>query len=115
MLSKKYRLTSSSDIKKVLANGKSTRSGFLFLKISPNQLSITRFAFSIGVGFSKSAVKRNAMKRKLRAAVAKNLELIKPGYDCLFYTRKQAAGAKDISTEQLVNNCLQTLNLLKNK
>lgn len=113
MLSKQYRLKSSSDIKNVLANGKSTRSGFLFLKFFPNELEYSRFAFSIGVSYSKSATTRNAFKRKMRALIGKNIDQIEKGYDCVFFARRNENIRSIDSVEDLVLNCLIYAKLFK--
>jgi len=115
MLKKQHRLKSSSDIKNVLAHGKSTRSGFLFLKFSANELDVSRFAFSVGTSYSKSAVKRNYLKRRLRIAVANNLGSIKHGFDCVFFLGKGVSPDQMPDPEKQVLRCLTSANLIKNK
>lgn len=115
MLSKNNRLTSSSDIKNVLVNGKSTRSGFLFFKYLPNELGFSRFAFSVGLKFSKSAVRRNSMKRKLRSVILDNLDIIAKGFDCVFVVKKTDKADQHSQARQFAINCLERSGLLKNK
>ncbi len=81
MLPKENRLKSSSEIQKVFKFGKQTRSGFLFLKYLSNKREVSRFAFAVGMKYSKSAVKRNELKRILRALAKKRLPKVKNGLD----------------------------------
>lgn len=108
MLPARNRLRNSLDIKNVFADGKSTRCGFLFLKYVENSEEFTRFAFSIGLSYSRSAVKRNTFKRRLRAIVSKHLDNIKNGFDCVFFVKGANEDKRDKKIlEELVKNCLK--------
>lgn len=85
MLEIKHRLKSPRQIENVFKKGKSTRSGFLFLKYCPNKFRNSRIAFSVGVKFSKKAVDRNRAKRILRSEMKKNLSKLKPGFDIVIF------------------------------
>ncbi len=117
MLSKYHRLRGTSDIKNVFANGKSTRCGFLFLKHFSNSLNTTRVMLSVGLSYSKSAVERNAIRRKFQTISSKHIKDIKKGYDCVFFLEEVSAG--DVNSieilEKHILRCLKKAGLLKNK
>ena len=116
MLPKNLRLKNTKEIKNVFTKGKSTRCGFLFLKYFPNSLEVSRFAISVGLSYSKSAVKRNALKRKIRAAIRENVEKLQGGFDGVFFVR--GVTPENISFEEIEKNvaiCLEKADLLKNK
>jgi len=61
----------------VLDKGKKFKEDFLILKIFPNTLNQTRFAFIVSQKFSKSSAQRNKIKRKLRELVKSRLKNIR--------------------------------------
>ncbi|KKQ67033.1 MAG: ribonuclease P protein component [Candidatus Nealsonbacteria bacterium RIFCSPLOWO2_12_FULL_39_31] len=83
MLSKENRLKKKKDFEDVFKNGRGYKDGFLYLKIIKNNLEPSRFGFVVGVKFSKSAVKRNKIKRWLRELTRINLQVIEKGFDCV--------------------------------
>ncbi len=88
MLVKKHRLKSTKEIENVFRQGKSTRSGFLFLKYCENGLSHSRLAFSVGIKYSKKATERNKAKRLLREEIKHHLHQLTPGFDVVIYLRQ---------------------------
>lgn len=107
MLDIKHRLKSSKQIENVFKKGKSTQSGFLFLKYRPNNLSESRFAFSVGVKFSKKAVDRNRAKRMLRSQILKHLPNIKNGFDIVIFFGKVTPD--ELEKEAIEKNIKQAL------
>lgn len=85
MLPTKNRLRKKIDIEKVFKNGKSYREKFLILKIIKNNLTESRFGFSISQKISKKAVVRNKIKRLLNAVLQEIIkkEKINKTIDCL--------------------------------
>ena len=83
MLPKINRLTKKSDFDLVFKKGKSTKSDFLIFKELKNHLKIARFGFVVSKKVSNKATVRNAVKRKLRAAVAKQLNGFKKPADII--------------------------------
>lgn len=102
MLAQQNRLKQSDQIEKVFKAGRSAYRHFLFLKYLPNTLSVSRFAFSIGLKYSKKATTRNAAKRIMRSVVRQMLDDIKPGYDLVFYV-------KDVKEKELEYNIIKEL------
>ena len=81
MLAKINRLRKNKDIQKVFEKGRILKQDLLILKILYNDLDESRFAFIASKKFSKKAVIRNKIKRKLREAVYFNLKKIQKGVD----------------------------------
>ncbi len=83
MLPVENRLKKKKDFENVFKNGYGCKQNFLYLKIVKNNLEPSRFGFVIGLKFSKSAVKRNKIKRWLRELVRINIQDIEKGLDCV--------------------------------
>lgn len=116
MLPKKNRLKTKKDINLVFRQGKGVSDGFLFLKTKQNNLKESRFGFVVGKNFSKKAVVRNKIKRKIREAVRKNLTNIQKGIDGIFII--QANFGKEAFVGNIEKNVLAILDkskILKNK
>jgi ribonuclease P protein component len=84
MLAAKNRLRKQRDIDLVLKEGKSSKDGFLVLKIIENRLDFCRFAFIVSKKVSKKASVRNKIRRKLREAVRPRIKDCEPGADIIF-------------------------------
>jgi len=85
-VNRKFRLTSSTDFKRVRRTGKSYAHPLVFLIASPNGGQASR----IGVSASQSsgnAVKRNRAKRRMREALRNHFETIHPGWDLILVAR----------------------------
>ena len=77
MLPKANRLTRKKDFETVFKVGKGSKSDFLIFKAVKNNLPESRFGFVVSKKVSTKATVRNLVKRRLRAAVAANLETLK--------------------------------------
>jgi ribonuclease P protein component len=83
---RKFRLTRSTDFKRVRRTGKSYAHPFIVLVVKANEASKTR----IGVTASRSvggAVKRNRAKRLMREAMRPLLPDLLPGWDMILIAR----------------------------
>lgn len=74
MLPKKNRLQKKKDFERIFAQGKGFRQDLLFLKAVKNDLGILRFGIVVSKKISKSAVKRNKIKRRLREIIRLQLQ-----------------------------------------
>ena len=119
MLPEKYRLKSKKEIDQLFKNGKAVRNSFLFLKYKENNIENSRFAFSIGLKYSKKAVERNKMKRILREAIRSLIKDVKPGIDGAFFLSNGSnPDKKKVSLEEaqiVIKGALEKANLLKTK
>lgn len=84
MLPKENRLKKKKDFENVFKRGKGVKENFLFFKWTNNNLKESRFGFVVGKKFSKKAVVRNRIKRRIREVVRINLPQIKKGIDGVF-------------------------------
>lgn len=90
MLPRKHRLTRKKDFYDVSAYSKkfstSIKSKYFYISwmpVEPDQISQVGFVISKKV--SKSAVKRNAIKRKFRELFRLNFDKIRPGYKIVMH------------------------------
>lgn len=117
MLPKEFRLKNKKEIDQLFKDGKAVRNSFLFLKYKENNLENSRFAFSIGLKYSKKATERNNVKRILREALRPFIGSIKPGFDGAFFlSNGLAPSKKKISLEEARNaieGVLKKANLIK--
>ena len=74
MLPKKNRLQKKKDFERVFAQGKGFRQDLLFLKAAKNDLKTLRFGIIVSKKVSKSAVRRNKVKRRLREIIRFQLQ-----------------------------------------
>jgi ribonuclease P protein component len=85
-MNRKYRLTSSTDFKRVRRTGKSYAHPLTILVIAPNGKGISRFGVSASRAVG-NAVARNRAKRRMREVLRKNLLDIETGWDVLLIAR----------------------------
>lgn len=83
MFAQRNRIKKKKDFQTVFKQGQGFRQGFLYLKIRNNNLKSTRFGFVVSKKFSKKAVERNKIKRRLRELVRTKLAEIKKGIDMI--------------------------------
>ena len=110
-MQRKFRLTRSTDFKRVRRDGKSTAHPLLVLIARKNQLSITR----IGVAAGKSvgnAVKRNRAKRLIRAAARELYPQVESGYDLVLIARSPIIQVKMPKVRTALQQLLQRTDLL---
>lgn len=89
MLPAPNRLGKRADIEHVFKRGRSTYAGDLGLRSAKNNLSTSRFTVVASLKVSKKAVERNALKRRLREIIRREiLPKTKLGYDGLLLTKK---------------------------
>ncbi len=70
MLPQKYRLKRNKEFEKAFKKGKTFKKNGLLIKVFKTGLPHSRVGVVAGKKFSNKAVKRNSIKRKIRAAVA---------------------------------------------
>lgn len=97
MLPEANRLKLNNDFKKVFRNGRVSENKLMKIKFLDNWKKHSRFGFIVSNKFSKKAVVRNLMKRRLRSAVGFLLKNIKLGVDVVIWP-KAAFEKADYST-----------------
>ena len=98
-MKRKFRLTKSTDFKRVRRYGKSYAHPLIVLIRHPNGLSISRIAVAAGKSIG-NAIHRNRAKRQIRETIRPILTAISPGWDIIILARppiKQAPFSKILS------------------
>ena len=101
MLPKQHRLTQKEDFRRAYSSRILFREGNLSLKMSKNDLPVSRIGFSVEKKYFKKAVERNRLKRILRELVQKNLTLIRPGFDIVIFCRQAPTENSDGQNESM--------------
>lgn len=81
MLPKANRLKKKKDFERVFKKGKGFKQDSLYFKIFKNNLGLTRFGFVVSKKFSKKAIERNKIRRRLSEIVRIALPKLKKGID----------------------------------
>ncbi len=109
MLAKKYRLPWGIRFD----NNRSFSIPFFITKAKPNRLLFNRFGVIISKKIDKRAVVRNRIKRLIYSIIEELYKNIKPGYDILILTRKNAVGKTREELYLAIKQMLLTDGLLK--
>jgi len=113
MLSKKNRLKKKKDFEKVFRNGKGFKKDFLYLKTINNKNGLIRFGFVVSKSFSKKAVIRNKIKRRLSEIVRLELPKIKKGTDAVIMVMPQFTQKNFQKIKGLLDNLFKKSGILK--
>jgi len=88
MLKKKNRITSSITFKKIFAKGDVKENKCFKIIFKKNDLDYPRYGIIVSTKNSKSAVQRNALKRKIRNILRNSLLVFSKGFDIVIITKK---------------------------
>jgi ribonuclease P protein component len=103
---RRFRLTQSTDIKRVRHLGKSYAHPLIVLVVLSNEQQGSRIGIIAGKSVG-GAVQRNRAKRQLRAALQPLLPEINPGWDLLLIARQAIGRAAFHETQSALTNLLQ--------
>jgi len=92
VLPKKNRLKRRKNFERLIKKGSFYKGVFLVLKTIKNEKENTRFGFIVSKKVSKKAVERNKVKRRMREVVRGLLGFVVPGYDVVFFAKKNILG-----------------------
>jgi ribonuclease P protein component len=108
---RRFRLTRSTDFKRVRRSGKSYAHPLVLLYVTPSDQPGTRVGVAAGriVG---NAVRRNRAKRLLRAAMSACLPEIAPGSDLLLVAQPPLPAATSVQTRAALSILLRRAGLL---
>lgn len=113
-MKRKFRLTKSTDFKRVRRYGKSYAHPLIVLIALPNEVEGTHFGVAAGRAVGQ-AVQRNRAKRLIRAALQPYLERVSPGWDVVLLARKPMTAATFQQTRTALEALLNRARLLKEK
>ena len=86
MLRSDHRLRRDQDFDAVFQKGRSVFDAVCGVKFGETGRPYSRFAVVVGTKVSKSAVKRNRVRRQYREIIQKHLAALKPGLDVILLT-----------------------------
>ncbi len=109
MLPKANRLTKKNDFDLVFKNGKTIKGDFLIVKILKNQLEESRFGFVVSKKVSNKATVRNKVKRRLRDAVARELENIPKSMDVVMVTLKGLEKKDFLEIQEIIKGLIKKI------
>lgn len=111
MISNLNKIRKKEDFDKVFAKGKYFSCNRLVLRVLETKKELeSRVGFSIGLKFSKSAVKRNRLKRQFRQIFSRKMERIRKGFDIVVLIR---TNYPDNALKKVKEEALATLDLEK--
>jgi ribonuclease P protein component len=105
------RLRRSQDLWAVRRHGRRIQDERLILSTVPNRLDCSRFGFVVGRQVGR-AVKRNLVRRRLRAAAHQWLPRMRSGYDIVIAARPAAAEAPYDALKRGMGELLEQARLL---
>ncbi len=112
MFPKKNRLAKDTDVKRVLATGRSFFTPHLSVKCLRSGLLVPRFTVVVSSKVSKLAVKRNRLKRIIRAELEVKIQDFRNG-DFLFRVKPGAAMVDEGQIRSEVRLLINKAHLLK--
>ena len=110
-MQRQFRLTRSTDFKRVRRDGKSNAHPLIVLIGLKNQVSITRVGVAAGKRVG-NAVKRNRTKRLMRAAARELHPQIKEGWDLIIIARKPIIQSTMPQVRDALEELLQRAHLI---
>ena len=110
-MNRKFRLTNTTDFKRVRQSGKSYAHQLLVLVKQSNELVITRVAVSAGRSVG-NAVQRNRAKRLIREVTRAIIPSITPGWDLILLARQSIPKATYRQVRVALLSLLQRAKLL---
>jgi len=113
MLKKDLRLRKQKDFDRVFGKeGRFFAEKCLSLKVAPNGLDESRFGFIVSNKVSKSAVRRNRIKRLLRESIRLRWDAIKPGLDVVVMVRSDISENTFVDVDKAVDSLLKKSGIL---
>jgi ribonuclease P protein component len=91
-MNRRFRLTSSTEFKRVRRSGKSYAHPLVILIVNRNHLDRSRFGVTTTRSLG-SAVARNKAKRRLRESLRPELNRVESGWDCVWVARPELVDA----------------------
>ncbi|MBN1303831.1 MAG: ribonuclease P protein component [Anaerolineales bacterium] len=110
-MQRRFRLTRSSDFKRVRCYGKSYAHPFIVLMTQSSGLPGVRVGIAAGRSVG-NAVRRNRAKRLMRAAMAPLLPVVKPGWNLVLIARQSLLEKKTPEISAALTELLERAQLI---
>lgn len=104
-MQRKFRLTRTTDFKRVRRAGKSFAHPFVVLMIRANEATEVRVGITAGRSVG-GAVQRNKAKRLLREAIRPLIPELQPGWDLVLIARKNVLTKSLVEIRQALTGLL---------
>ncbi len=108
MIPRIYRLPAAI----LFTNAQMFSTDLLTIKAKDNGLSYTRLGFVVSKRTSKTAVRRNATKRKVRAIIEEKRETMHKGKDILFIIKRDISKTSSEELKRSVADALKKAKLI---
>lgn len=108
----RYRIRQNEEFQKIRKEGLSYNNELLVICTRANQLSYSRFGFSVSSRLG-GAVLRNRIKRRLREAMRLRMETIKPGWDIIVIAKRPVSQADFHAMDAACARLLRRAHLLR--
>jgi ribonuclease P protein component len=109
-VNRNFRLTQSTDFKRVRRSGRSYAHPLAVLLVSPDDGEKTRIGVTAGKAIGK-AVQRNRAKRLLREAVRPLLPKLQPGWKVILIARNPILAADFSEIQECLHQLFQRANI----
>jgi ribonuclease P protein component len=111
MLPRVNRLLKKKDFDNVWKSGRSAFGRLLGVKAIKNELIENRFGITVGLKFSKKAVERNKIKRRLREILRRKSPSMNPGFDVAITVLPAARLSDFEDLKKEIEWCFRKLNI----
>ncbi len=111
MLNQSLRLNKNKEFDQVFQAGHSFFGIFLGIKIIKNEKNTNKFGVLVGLKISKSAVKRNLVKKRIKSVLEKENKNLKQGYNIVVITKPEIINQNYQEIKEEISRGLNKLKL----
>src|SRR5574344_1670479 len=111
MLNRSFRLNKNKEFDQVFQAGHSFFVIFLGIKAIKNEATANKFGVLVGLKVSKLAVKRNLVKRRIKAVLQKENKNLKQGYNIVVITKPEIVDYNYQEIKEEISRGFNKLNL----
>ena len=111
MLNQSLRLNKNKEFDQVFQAGHSFFGIFLGIKVIKNEKNTNKFGVLVGLKISKSAVKRNLVKKRIKSVLEKENKNLKQGYNIVVITKPEIINQNYQEIKEEISRGLNKLKL----
>ena len=109
MLKKKNRIISSVTFKEIFTKGNVKENECFKIIFKKNDLDYPRYGIIVSAKNSKSAVQRNALKRRIRNILRNSLLVFSRGFDVVIITKRDSLDMNFLKLKESLDELLSKL------